>query len=109
MKPDPRFKCAPEVQLLPSAGSALAFARGDAGSGWAVLSHLAARTLVVAPAVIAVGHIQGVSLRKSLALGLAASVAIEAAVIYLAFRQVKAEDQQPAASVLAAMEEGIKE
>jgi hypothetical protein len=73
-----------------------------------VLSHLAARTLVVAPAVIAVGHIQGVSLRKSLALGLAASVAIEAAVIYLAFRQVKAEDQQPA-SVLAAMEEGIKE
>lgn len=105
---DPRFKCAPEVQLLPSAGSALAFARGDAGSGWAVLSHLAARTLVVAPAVIAVGHIQGVSLRKSLALGLAASVAIEVAVIYLAFRQVKAEDQQPA-SVLAAMEEGIKE
>lgn len=108
MTPDPRFKCAPEVQLLPSAGSALAFARGEAGSGWAVLSHLAARTLVVAPAVIAVGHIQGVSLRKSLALGLAASVAIEAAVIYLAFRQVKREDQQPA-SLLAAMEEGIKE
>jgi hypothetical protein len=74
-----------------------------------VLSHLAARTLVVAPAVIAVGHIQGVSLRKSLALGLAASVAIEAAVIYLAFRQVKKQDQQPAAGVLAAMEEGINE
>jgi hypothetical protein len=103
------FKCSPDVQLLPSAGSALSFARGEPGSGWAVLTHLAARALVVTPAVIAVGHAQGVPVRKAIALGVAAAVAIEVAVIYLAFRQVRRADKEPDPPMVAEAIQGVEE
>lgn len=85
------YKKAPAVQLLPSANSALALARGEAGALWAVLGHTLARALVMAPAGIAAGAVMGVRPRAAVAIVLGAAVGIEIGIIALAMRQAKAQ------------------
>lgn len=87
--PEP-YKRAPAVQLLPSASSALALARGEPGALWAVLGHTLARALVMAPAGIAAGAVMGVRPRAAVAIVLGAAVGIEIGIIALAMRQAKA-------------------
>ena len=85
------FKNRPSAQLLPSADAALAFARGEQGSGWAVLASTGARVLVVTPACLAVGVAAKVPAQKALLFGLAAALAIEVGVLALAFSEVRAQ------------------
>lgn len=103
MNPD-TYRRAPRVQLLPSAESALALARGEPGALWGVLAHTLARTLVMSPAGIAAGAAVGVSAGRAIAIVAGAAVAIEVGVIALAMRQVrdeaakmKAQDAKPSA------------
>lgn len=84
------YKRTPAVQLLPSANSALALARGEPGALWAVLGHTLARALVMAPAGIAAGAVMGVSPKASVAIVLGAAVGIEIGIIALAMKQAKA-------------------
>lgn len=84
------YKKAPAVQLLPSANSALALARGEPGALWAVLGHTLARALVMAPAGIAAGAVMGVRPRAAVAIVLGAAIGIEIGIIALAMRQAKA-------------------
>lgn len=90
MNPD-TYRRAPRVQLLPSAESALALARGEPGALWGVLAHTLARTLVMSPAGIAAGAAVGVSAGRAVAIVAGAAVAIEIGVIALAVRQVRDE------------------
>lgn len=87
------YKRAPAVQLLPSANSAIALARGEPGALWAVIGHTLARALVMAPAGIAAGAVMGVSPKASVAIVLGAAVGIEIGIIALAMRQAKATPQ----------------
>lgn len=96
MSPD-TYRRAPRVQLLPSADSALAFARGEPGAFWGVLAHTLARTLVMSPAGIAAGAAVGVSAGRAVAIVAGAAVAIEIGVIALAMRQVRDERAAEAA------------
>lgn len=90
MNPD-TYRRAPRVQLLPSAESALALARGEPGALWGVLAHTLARTLIMSPAGIAAGAAVGVSAGRAVAIVAGAAVAIEIGVIALAMRQVRDE------------------
>lgn len=90
------YRQPPPVQLLPSADSALALARGEPGAAWAVLGHLATRTALIAPCAIAAGGVVGVGAGKSVLIALACAVGIEAAVLALAYRQVR-QAKAPAA------------
>ncbi len=81
----------PSAQLLPSADAALAFARGEPGSAWAVVVSTGARALVVAPAVLIVGVAAKIPPHKAILFGIASALAIEATVLVLAFSEVKRE------------------
>lgn len=94
IQPD-TYRKAPAVQLLPSANSALALARGEPGALWAVLGHTLARALVMAPAGIAAGAVMGVSPKASVAIVLGAAVGIEVGIIALAMRQARAMQAKP--------------
>ena len=89
MIPAQTYKTAPSAQLLPSAGSALALARGEPGALWAVLAHTAARALVMAPTGIAAGAALKVRPAAAVAIVLAAAVGIEVGIIALALRQAR--------------------
>ena len=88
------YRRAPPVQLLPSAESALALARGEPGAFWSVLAHTLTRAIIMAPAGIAAGAVVGVPAGRSVAIVAAAAVAIEIGVIALAIRQAKDEPDQ---------------
>lgn len=95
MKLDPQtYSRAPAVQLLPSANSALALARGEPGALWAVLGHTLARALVMAPAGIAAGAVVGVRPGAAVAIVIGAAVGIEIGIIALAMKQAKAVPAQ---------------
>lgn len=87
------YKKAPAVQLLPSANSAIALARGEPGALWAVLGHTAARALVMAPAGIAAGAVVGVRPGAAVAIVIGAAIGIEIGIIALAMRQAKAQKE----------------
>lgn len=91
MKLDPQtYNRAPAVQLLPSANSAIALARGEPGALWAVLGHTMARALVMAPAGIAAGAVVGVRPGAAVAIVVGAAIGIEIGIIALAMKQAKA-------------------
>lgn len=98
MIPAQTYRTAPSAQLLPSAGSALALARGEPGALWAVIAHTAARALVMAPAGIAAGAALKVRPAAAVAIVLAAAVGIEVGIIALALRQAKASKAGAAAA-----------
>ena len=92
MKLDPQtYNRAPAVQLLPSANSAIALARGEPGALWAVLGHTLARALVMAPAGIAAGAVVGVRPGAAVAIVVGAAIGIEIGIIALAMKQAKAQ------------------
>lgn len=88
LNPD-TYRKAPAVQLLPSANSAIALARGEPGALWAVLGHTLARALVMAPAGIAAGAVVGVRPGAAVAIVIGAAVGIEIGIIALAMQQAK--------------------
>lgn len=91
MKLDPQtYNRAPALQLLPSANSAIALARGEPGALWAVLGHTLARALVMAPAGIAAGAVVGVRPGAAVAIVVGAAIGIEVGIIALAMKQAKA-------------------
>ena len=99
MKIDPQtYKRLPPAQLLPSADSALALARGEPGAAFGVLAHLGVRTALIAPCAIAAGGAMGVSPGRAVGIAFACAVGIEIAVLALAFRQVAAEREALAQS-----------
>jgi hypothetical protein len=87
------YRSAPDLQLLPSASSAIALANGKPGALWAVLGHTAARALVMAPAGIAAGAVVGVRPGAAVAIVIGAAIGIEIGIIALAMRQKRIKDE----------------
>jgi hypothetical protein len=80
------------AQLLPSAESAIAFARGDAGSFAGILLCTLGRMVVVAPASVLVGMHLGAKPKTALAIAGAAVMSIEVFVLMLAFASRRSND-----------------